>query len=75
MTANNEITALLIEDNPGDGRMVREVLQEESSSRFKLELSDRLDTGLEAPREGGHRRHPARPLAAGQPRIDTFLQT
>ncbi len=53
MTANNEITALLIEDNPADARMIREVLREESSTRFNVEQSDRLDTGLERLAKGG----------------------
>ena len=30
------ITLLLVEDNPGDARLIRELLQEEASVRFEL---------------------------------------
>ncbi len=75
MTANDEITALLIEDNPADARMIREVLKEEPSTRFKVEQSDRLDTGLERLAKGGIDvilLDLALPDSQG---IDTFLQT
>ncbi|HWY85662.1 MAG TPA: HD domain-containing phosphohydrolase [Gemmataceae bacterium] len=37
---------LLIEDNPGDARFVREMLAEENRNAFSLECVERLDTGL-----------------------------
>ncbi len=45
--SENCITVLLIEDNPGDARLIQEVLAEETSTRFKLELATDLETGLE----------------------------
>ena len=41
------IRVLLIEDNPGDARLIREMLAEAGGGRFKLECADRLSTGLE----------------------------
>ena len=46
-------TVLLIEDNPGDARLIREMLAEGGGDRFKLECADRLSTGLERLAEGG----------------------
>ena len=40
-------TVLLIEDNPGDARLIREMLQEEPASAFRLDCADRLARGLE----------------------------
>src|ERR1700676_4867654 len=37
---------LLIEDNPGDARLVREMLGEEKGNAFSVECADRLGTGL-----------------------------
>jgi PAS domain S-box-containing protein/putative nucleotidyltransferase with HDIG domain len=37
---------LLIEDNPGDARLIREMLDEGGGDQFKLECADRLSTGL-----------------------------
>jgi Flp pilus assembly CpaE family ATPase len=37
---------LLIEDNPGDARLIREMLAEERVASFDLERADRLSTGL-----------------------------
>jgi two-component system sensor histidine kinase/response regulator len=47
------ITVLLIEDNPGDARLIRETLEDETSARFKLELAEDLGSGLERLSEGG----------------------
>jgi diguanylate cyclase (GGDEF)-like protein len=38
---------LLIEDNPGDARLIREMLSEEPESPFSLHTADRLQNGLE----------------------------
>ena len=46
-------TVLLIEDNPGDARLIREMLAEGGGDRFKLECADRLSAGLELLAEGG----------------------
>jgi PAS domain S-box-containing protein/putative nucleotidyltransferase with HDIG domain len=37
---------LLIEDNPGDARLIREMLAEGRGARFQLECIDRLSAGL-----------------------------
>jgi diguanylate cyclase (GGDEF)-like protein len=39
---------LLIEDNPGDARLIREMLLEEPAAAFQLDCADRLARGLEA---------------------------
>jgi len=39
---------LLIEDNPGDARMIRELLSEAHTVSFEVELVERLSYGLEA---------------------------
>ena len=41
------IRVLLIEDNPGDTRLIREMLAEARSLRFNLKCYDRLSAGLE----------------------------
>ena len=41
------INVLLIEDNPGDARLIREILAEAGDTQFDLERADRLSTGLE----------------------------
>ena len=38
---------LLIEDNPGDARLIKEMLSEVKSTTFHLECVDRLSSGLE----------------------------
>ena len=44
---NKLINVLVIEDNPGDARLVKEVLGEEGGGRFNLLFADRMSTGLE----------------------------
>jgi DNA-binding response OmpR family regulator len=44
---------LLIEDNPGDARLIQEMLAEERGATFDLERADRLSTGLGRLAAGG----------------------
>lgn len=41
------IRVLLIEDNPGDARLIQEMLAEADSTRFELECVDNLSTGID----------------------------
>jgi DNA-binding NarL/FixJ family response regulator len=45
--AERLVKVLLIEDNPGDVRLIREMLAEASDIGFSLESADRLSTGIE----------------------------
>jgi signal transduction histidine kinase len=49
----NHVKLLLIEDNPGDARLIREALREVGGERFDLQHADRLATGLARLDEGG----------------------
>ncbi|HEY4997822.1 MAG TPA: response regulator, partial [Usitatibacter sp.] len=40
-------SVLLIEDNPGDARLIREMLAEEDAAAFQLVHADRLSRGIE----------------------------
>jgi len=51
--ANKPTNILFIEDNPGDARLVREMLVEAEGARFELECVDRLSAGLGRLAEGG----------------------
>jgi PAS domain S-box-containing protein len=42
----NKLAILIIEDNPGDARLIHEMLKETGNSEFSLECADRLSTGL-----------------------------
>ncbi len=53
MNNSNTIRVLLIEDNPGDARLIRELLTESQSATFTLEWRDRLDAGLKVLTEDG----------------------
>ncbi len=44
---------LLIEDNPGDARLIQELLAEPGGAVFTLDCVDRLSTGLKRLAEGG----------------------
>ncbi len=48
-----EIKVLIIEDNPGDARLIREMLGDGRSTRFSMECVDRLSTGLGRLAKGG----------------------
>jgi signal transduction histidine kinase len=47
------LTVLLIEDNPGDVRLIREMLADARSGRFRLEAAEQLTPGLERLAQGG----------------------
>ncbi|KCZ71876.1 PAS/PAC sensor hybrid histidine kinase [Candidatus Methanoperedens nitroreducens] len=47
------IKILLIEDNPGDARLIKEMLAEAKNISFNLEWRDRLSSGLERLDKGG----------------------
>ncbi|MCF6157118.1 MAG: PAS domain S-box protein [wastewater metagenome] len=41
------ISVLLIEDNPGDARLIKEMMKESGTTYFEFEHADRLSSGLE----------------------------
>lgn len=47
------INVLLVEDNPGDVRLIREMLAEAGGASFELQATGRLSTGLERLAAGG----------------------
>jgi PAS domain S-box-containing protein len=51
--SHKPINILLIEDNPGDVRLIQEMLAEANSAQFALKNTDRLSTGLELLARGG----------------------
>jgi PAS domain S-box-containing protein len=44
--SESRLKILLVEDNPGDARLIGEMFREASQIQFELELADRLSTGL-----------------------------
>ena len=42
----DELSVLLIEDNPGDARLIRELLARDGGGRFRLQIADHLAAGL-----------------------------
>lgn len=48
----SEIRILLIEDNPGDARLIQEMLVDSTGVRFDIQCADRLSTGLKYLAEG-----------------------
>jgi signal transduction histidine kinase len=53
MVENNmRMKILLIEDNPGDARLIQEYLNEVSDISFELTKADRLEVGLKSLQEG-----------------------
>jgi diguanylate cyclase (GGDEF)-like protein len=46
-------TVLLIEDNPGDARLIREMIEEDPGAPFELRCAERLAQGLEQLSKGG----------------------
>ncbi|MFQ5990723.1 MAG: PAS domain S-box protein, partial [Candidatus Methylomirabilales bacterium] len=44
--SGQSLTVLLIEDNPGDARLIRETLADAKDVPYNLECADRLSTGL-----------------------------
>ncbi len=46
-----EVKLLLVEDNPGDVRLIREMLSESDAARFDLHVVDHLAAALEFIRE------------------------
>ena len=53
MSSETTIRILLVEDNPGDVRLLREGLTGRNGAPFELEVVDRLSAGLERLAKGG----------------------
>jgi len=45
---DDPIKVLLIEDNPGDARLIQELLSESKGASFEIKVAERLSDGLEA---------------------------
>jgi PAS domain S-box-containing protein len=71
------VNVLLIEDNPGDARLIREMLADSKGAVFNMELADQLSTGL-AHLAGGNGDFDVILLDLSLPDssgIDTFVRT
>ncbi len=53
MTTGSPVRILLVEDNPGDARLIQETLADSRGAAFDVETANRLATGLERLRAGG----------------------
>lgn len=53
-TEYKQISVLLIEDNPGDAILIREMLFDEGEGRFLLTIASSLHAGLAELEQGGH---------------------
>src|SRR6267142_7021941 len=51
--SDQRLTVLLVEDNPGDARLIRESLADSNGDAFDLETADRLATALRRLSAGG----------------------
>ena len=51
--SDEQLTVLLVEDNPGDARLIRESLTDAGGTNFDLQTADRLATALQRLSEGG----------------------
>src|SRR5690349_18259940 len=47
------VSVLLIEDNPGDARLIQLMLDEAGNGHFRIETVERLETALASLRRGG----------------------
>jgi PAS domain S-box-containing protein len=48
---NNSLHVLLVEDNPGDARLIREMLRDSADVKFDIQWVERLTDGLDSLRE------------------------
>src|SRR3990172_7642586 len=51
-TSGMKIRVLHVEDNPGDARLMREILHDAGSAQFEITLVERMDEALERLEEG-----------------------
>src|SRR5262245_36386169 len=52
-TSGNVLSILLVEDNPADARLIREMLAQAEGVRFEIAYADRLSPALDYLRKGG----------------------
>jgi len=69
------VWVLLIEDNPGDARLIRKMLTKAKVVLFELECANRLSTGLERLAEGGIDLVLLDLSLPDSPGLDTFAKT
>jgi CheY-like chemotaxis protein len=50
---NHDVRVLVIEDNPGDFRLIQEMLLEAKDKSFNVELAENLSKALERLKQGG----------------------